>query len=181
MAKHTYLGKGAAGTQEVETGSRVAHKVGGGGFLHLTSHRGLRGTVVVAQRGNALTGQIVGNDEKRLVVEHFFITILLAAARHEQHDCWFLTAVITHGPDQRSSQGGAVGLVAEGHLLCSVGIGRLRCLRALHLGYALCQHKRRSKTILFERAVELAVVQPCAIGHADGLHLHGQRVVAQEV
>ena len=183
MPYDAHLAEGFAVAQIVQSRSRVAGKVLARGIPHVAALGGPRGTVVVAQRGNAVTGQIVGNHEERLVVVYLLVAVLLSAARHKQgyNGLPLRAPVVAHGPCQRSRQCGTVLLVAERHLLRHVRQRRLRCLRTLQrLLRAPLQHQRQREAVLFERAVEAVALQPSAVGRVDAFHAYRQRVVRQE-
>ena len=142
MTNDADLGKCLAAAQVCQTGGGIAGKVLTRGVPHVAPLGGSRGTVVVAQRGDAVAGQVVGNDEERLVVEDFLVAVLLTAAGDEEGDDGFLLRlrIIPDGQHQRAGQRGTVPLVAERHLLGLIREWRLRGLRASQLFRALCQH-----------------------------------------
>ena len=53
------------------------------------------GAVVIAERGNAMARQVVGNDEEGFVIENLFIAILQAASRNEYDNRHFLSRLKT--------------------------------------------------------------------------------------
>ena len=183
MPYDTHLAEGLAVAQIVQSGSRVAGKVLARGIPHVAALGGPCGAVVVAQRGNAVTGQIVGNHEERLVVVYLLVAVLLSAARHKQgsNGLPLRAPVVAHGPCQRSRQRGAVVLVTERHLLRHVRQWRLRCLWTLQrLLRTPLQHQRQREAVLFECAVEAVALQPSAVRSVDAFDAHRQRVVRQE-
>ena len=134
MAEDTHLTETFQLAQELDASLGVEHEVVAGGSSHLTCGT-TYASVVVAQRGNAVTCQMVGNNGKRLVVEERLVAVLLSAASHHQHHGDALTVLIVHRVAECSGQYGTVLCVLEGHLLGGVRVGRLWRLRTVALQF----------------------------------------------
>ena len=182
MTEDADLREGFRVAQIFQACRSIAGEVLRGGVLHIATHRGACSAVVVTQRGDAVTRQIVGNDEEGFVLHQFLVAVLLTAARNHQDDGGFLLSVlvVAHRPRQRTHQRGEVGGIGKHHFLRRVGERFLGRLRTLHLWHSPGHHQGQRHTVLRKSAVERVVLEPCAVGHANLLHLQGQRVVAQE-
>ena len=143
MTEDADLGEGFRVAQIFPACCSIAGKVLRGGILHIATHRGARSAVVITQRGDAVTRQIVCNDEEGLVLHQFLVAVLLTTARNHQDDGGFLLSVlvVAHRPRQRTHQRGKVGGIAEHHFLRRVGIRFLGRLRALHLWHSPGHHQ----------------------------------------
>ena len=143
MAEDADLGEGFRVAQIFQTCSSIAGEVLRGGVLHVAAHRGTCSAVVVTQCGDAVTRQIVSNDEEGLVLHQFLVAVLLTAARNHQDDGGLLLSVfiVTHGPRQRAYQRGEVGGIGKHHFLRRVGERVLGCLRTFHLWHSPGHHQ----------------------------------------
>ena len=176
VAETSHLAESFRRAQVVDTCCGVAHEVSGSGVLHISSCRCRCGAVVVAQRGDAVARQMVGDDEEGLMVEQLLVAVLLSAARHHQHhrDALFLHCLIAHGVGERACQHGTVGIVPECDFFGGVGVRWCGHLWPAHLLGALAEHQRQCHTPLRECAMELIVFQSRTIGGANHVDLHRQ-------
>ena len=71
------------GAEVADGGCSIIGEVGSGALCGVAG--GLSETsVIVAQGGDAVAGEVVGNDSERFVIEECFVTVLETAARDEE-------------------------------------------------------------------------------------------------
>ena len=148
--------------QEIEGTAGVVGEIEGcglGGIAGGTAHA----TVVVAEYGNASTGEIVGDDKERLVDENLLVSVLLPRAGDKHHG-GELTAYFGQRQRTRKSDGAVGG--SKGNLLLVKRIrlyGRLRTV-GLERTIGGVEGDSFAGDELLERAVEsigTAVVNSC--------------------
>ena len=149
----------AAAAEGLDGRPGVGGEVGGGG-RGAVAGGGSLAAVVVAQRGDAMPRQVVGDDGERTVTEELLVAVLQAAAGDHHHH-WRLRRVEVLGQRERAGQSHPGTGVRNHHLLGDVrewGHGRLRALelRPLHV-------ERQGEHALAESAAQPAVLQPGVI------------------
>ena len=180
MTKHTDFAELLQPAQHFDARQGIFGKVLRGSSLH-TACRFTHATIIETQGGDAVSGQIVGNDEKGLVVEDLFIAILCTAARYHNQHRNLIALLESFGIDKSACKTSVSSLILKGYFLGLIGIRLYGMLRAIVLHLPGLHIEGQIHSHLREGAFQLAFVQFSCIRHADAWHCNVHRVSRDEI
>ena len=155
--------------EKIDAGERIVLQVLRRAVDHITGGS-TKATVVVAERGYALSGQSISNHRKRLMLKDFLIAVLKAAARHHnQNGC---LAAISLRKHQRPFQDGVA--IGKRHVLLSIRERADWSLRPVQFGFARSKRQWERHPLLREGSHNLPAQIQTIEYRPDGRDLDGQ-------